>query len=1471
MNKLLSILLLISLLCTQSIQAQVLSNQEIDTRNVPVWIDMMQDPTENFFTTQNAFEDYWQGKTITKGDGWKVFKRWEAFMRTRVNIDGMQFPPDYNLIQYQNMMGSNGPLASLAGTWTALGPEVLPTNSTGQPNGVGRVNDIAFHPTNTSTWWIASPSGGLWKTTNSGTTWTPLTDNLPTLGVSSIAIDTSNTNIMYMGTGDRDGGDAPGLGVYKSTNGGLSWTAANTGMGNRVVGKILINPSSPSTLLAATSNGIYKSTNSGASWQLKSSTGNYKDIAFKPNNYNIVYATSASSSGAAFYRSLNGGDTWTQISTGLTNTGVRMVIGVSQNNTNVVYLVAGASNGFSGIYKSTNGGNSFATMSTTPNILGYSATGSDTESQAYYDLAVAVDPSNANTVYVGGINIWKSTNSGASWTINAHWVGTNAPAVHADQHCLVYSPADGALYNGNDGGIYKTTNGGTTWTDYTSGLGISQIYRIGQSASDGNQVIAGFQDNGTALYNSTWSTVIGGDGMECIIDPSNTNYKYGALYYGDVRRSVSGSYYSTIAENGTNGINESGAWITPYCLQENQPGTMFVGYKNIWRSTNVKASSANSVSWTKISTIGTTSSINIIENSPADNAILYIARGSSLFRTDNANANTPTWVTLSTLGSTVSDLEADPTNSNIVYATAGTSVFKSTNKGQSWTSITSNLPTVSINCLVIDTTNTSAIYVGTDLGVFYKDATLSNWINFSSGMPAAIEVTELEIFYSPTLSQSKIRASTYGRGVWTSDLYLNSTSPPIADFTTGNTFPCNGGSVNFTDASIPNPTAWTWSVSPNTVTFVNSTTSSSQNPTIQFNAVGNYSITLIVVNANGIDTITKSNYISVGSTNTVPVIESFQTFTTGNPGTWTNGWTFNNSGVFNWRADNSTTTSANTGPNVDHTLGTTAGIYLYTEASVPAAVGEVANLISPCVTIPSSGTMALTFWYHMYGSDIMGLHVDVLYNGAWVNDIYTLSGQQQTSNNAPWLKATVPLSTYNGSTLKFRFRVIRGANYMGDVAIDDIAIDTLVLLANDEPCGAISLPVGSTCVYTTANNNGATTSIGIPPPGCGGAISQDVWFKAVVPASGSMIIDAEQVAGNFSDGLMAAYLGSCSSMTLLACNDDYNGSGNMPHITLNNQTPGDTVFIRFWKYSGGTGSFDMCISEPPYFLLSPTSNTVSYSLGSSSLNVNASSTVSWSVSDNASWLTLSPATGTGSSVITLNYSTNSGAQRTATITGISAGLPNRIVTFTQQAYINAEFTFASQMVCVGNSTTFTNTSSNATSYKWFINGTQASTVTNYTHTFASAGNYNIKLVAYGSSFSDSTEQTVFVSNAGTSPNAGVDTSLCEGGSLSFNPGINVGAVSCNSNCAIPSYCASHSNADGQEYIINVKLDSTSNASSNLGIGYEDFSQNLFMPILIDSTYNLTVTGFTVGSWPEFVDVFVDWNRNGFNITTINMI
>ena len=254
--------------------------------------------------------------------------------------------------------------------------------------------------------------------------------------------------------------------------------------------------------------------------------------------------------------------------------------------------------------------------------------GSDNGGQGWYDLAITADPTNASIIYVGGVDVWKSTDGGSTWAINSNWYGgCNVPAVHADCHYLGFSPVNGKLYAGNDGGVFSTSNGGTTWNYLIVGVTIGQIYKLGQAQLSKNHVINGFQDNGTyTLTPSGWAQTGGGDGMECIIDYSDDAYSYYTIYYGDIYRRYNNVNEDHIAGNGINGITEGGAWVTPYVLHKTDPNTMFIGYINIWRSNNIKAANP---AWQEISNNlagSNTNDMAVVEHSLANTNILYAAR-----------------------------------------------------------------------------------------------------------------------------------------------------------------------------------------------------------------------------------------------------------------------------------------------------------------------------------------------------------------------------------------------------------------------------------------------------------------------------------------------------------------------------------------------------------------------------------------------------------------------------------------------------------------------------------------------------------------------------------------------------------------------------------------------------------------------------------------------------------------------------
>jgi len=828
------------------------SNPNKNYAEYPYWIEMMQDRSVNFYETQKAFNEYWKDREVTKGSGWKPFKRWEWWAEHHINPDGTYQPADKIYTEYKKYLAKFPNAKDSDGDWENLGPINVPSKGY---EGLGRVNSIAFHPTDPDIIYIGAPAGGCWKYDAGTQEWVSTTDELPTLGVSSIVVDWNNPDNVFIGTGDRDAGDAAGMGVFKSSDDGITWEQWNNGMGNTTVGRMIQHPTDPDIMYAASSAGIFKTTDAGANWS-SIQYGGYKDILFKPGNPSILYAGGSGN----FYRSLDDGVNWEQITNGLPG-GSRSVIAVTSDDQEYVYCLLSNGDSYKGIYQSTNGGASFTEMSTSPNIMSWGCNGGS-GGQAWYDLDVAVDPNNKDIIYAGGVNCFKSVDGGVTWDITSHWWGDcSVQAVHADLHVLEYNPINDRLYAGNDGGIYYTENNGITWPEITDGLPISQVYRIGQCKIDKDKVINGYQDNGSSTYfgNNNWQTTNGGDGMECVYDHTDANYSYSTIYFGDIYRHYNNGNGYHVGGNGSHGMNESGGWITPFCLHEENSDIMFAGMKNVWRTDGIK--SYNFI-WEKITNAGS-GDIDVVEHSPANSDLFYYARNSQLYRSDNVMDEDPEWITLTTFlpgSGNVYDVEAHHFNEEVVYITRSSKVYVSDDKGFTWTDISGSLPIINMNSLAAYENSIDGIYVGSDAGVYYREAEMDDWIMFSNGLPVDASINEIEIYHNPdNPEEDAIRAGTYGRGLWSSTVWYGI---PVADFEANETNVPVGCEINFTDHTLGVPVSWEW-------TFEGGTpeTSNEKNPEgIVWLNEGTYDITLTVTNCQGTDTKILSDYITVSET-----------------------------------------------------------------------------------------------------------------------------------------------------------------------------------------------------------------------------------------------------------------------------------------------------------------------------------------------------------------------------------------------------------------------------------------------------------------------------------------------------------------------------------------------------------------------------------------------------------------------------
>lgn len=762
------------------------------------WMDALtREQQQNFYEIQRSFNNYWKDKPKNERDSWwenvlkrfknegfvederpgyAQFKRWEHYWKFRINPDGSFPNPMVGYDDFRNYMNNRQQQrnAQIGANWVHMNPATIPASG-----GAGRINAVRVDPTNTSKLYVGSPSGGVWKTTNRGASWSTSTDALSTIGFTDMVIDYTNTNIIYAAGGDFDGRntitgpDTYSAGVWKSIDGGLTWNI--TGLDwpvtfSRTISRLLMHPNNPAILFASSTNGLYKTTDAGVTW-IRVSTAAFQDIEFKPSNPNIMYG----STGTDIRRSVNGGTTWSMLpaSSGLSYAGVNgITLTVTPADTNIVYaLMANSSNyGFNSIWQSTNGGVNWTkkTTTSTPNLLGWSVTGNDASSggQAYYTLSLEASPINKNTLFVGGVNIWKSSDAGATWTCAAHWTGSSGrPYVHADIHSFTTfatGPSSYDLYASSDGGIFYSSNNGTNWTDLSNGLHIQQFYRLSCSQTQNNLVTQGAQDNGSTKYsNGTWTKIYGGDGMETLIDYSNANYIYISLYEGDINRSSNGgSTFSGISPPDT------GAWVTPYVIDPIMPTTIYAALTSVWKSTN------RGTNWTKIGNkIFSGNTIDALAVAPSNPNVMYASAGAILKKTTNGGTTWST-VTLSISGNPISYIAVDNNDPNKVWVSVGgfsigKKVYKTTDAGITWTNISGTLPNLPANCIIQDKNGNESLYLATDVGVYYRDATMSDWIPFFDNLPN-VRVDEIEIQYA----SQKIRAATYGRGLWESGLYV---------------------------------------------------------------------------------------------------------------------------------------------------------------------------------------------------------------------------------------------------------------------------------------------------------------------------------------------------------------------------------------------------------------------------------------------------------------------------------------------------------------------------------------------------------------------------------------------------------------------------------------------------------------------------------------------------------------------------
>lgn len=682
----------------------------------------------------------------------------------------------------------------------ALEPAAAPAWRSIGPTGVsiqGRVTAIDVSPSNPSLVLIGADAGGIWRSTDAGSTFVPVSDDQVDLSVGWLAFAPSNPSIVYAGMGRADLGYL-GSGVLKSTDAGQSWRAVSNGSlpGRGSTKKLLVDPNDSNTVYLAQNlnalvrgGGVFVSRDGGVNWS-RLFTGLVQDIALHPTDARTLYTATiafpvGSGPSSGIYRSTNSGLTWTQVLATPFDAGgtFGIYLAVTPASPNSLYVFTGGLIGGSivpMVLLSSDRGDTWARRD---------AMGVDPTDFGNHE-AIAVDPFNPNTVYIGTLPLYKSTDAGVTWR--------QLPTPHVDQHAIFVSPTNpNLIYFGNDGGLWKSTDAGATLQSLNSTLSIFEFYTLALHPTNSAISYGGTQDNGTQskLTNSAqWQVVTGGDGGDCIIDPSNPDIVFTSLQQIQVFRTRGNGRIveAVVATPATFGEPDSAprvAFISPPFVGDGLHSTLYFGTWRLFVSTDLGNTWTAPGGATDLTTGGfdVLSAIGVGRSNPS---VIYTgsARGRAMVSTDGGRSWSDSRNGLPAHTgfpqNFITSITVDPANSAVAYITlsgfGSPHIFKTTNTGASWTSVSGNLPDIPVNALLIDPLDRNTLFAGTDIGPFRSTDDGASWTLSNNGLPAVV-VTAFSAQPS-----GLIQMATYGRGIYQLDrgladfsLEVNSSSQTI--------------------------------------------------------------------------------------------------------------------------------------------------------------------------------------------------------------------------------------------------------------------------------------------------------------------------------------------------------------------------------------------------------------------------------------------------------------------------------------------------------------------------------------------------------------------------------------------------------------------------------------------------------------------------------------------------------------------
>ena len=667
-------------------------------------------------------------------------------------------------------------------TWTPEGPT----------NVGGRITSIAVNPVNDNIVYAGAAEGGVLRSTDGGSTWTPLFDDQLSLSIGAVAIDPGNPDVVYAGTGEVNPGGGSvaygGAGLFRSTDAGDSWQFIGL-EDSGSIGRIRIDPTDPNRIFVAVmgylwetnpQRGVYRTTNGGTSWQrvlfVNDETG-CVDLIMRPDDPDVLYAATwerlrqpefydYGGPGCAVYRTVDGGDTWTQVAGGLptpnTNSG-RIGLSLCAAQPGVMHAVYADRTGFfDGLYRSTDGG--FTWTRTNDGMLG-----GVFASYGWWFGNVRTHPVDPDTIFVLGLDFYRSTNGGAFYN-------ETSGSMHVDHHGLGFgSGPNPVIYEGNDGGVYRSTNGGSAWSKLDD-LPVTQAYRIALDASNPDARYLGAQDNGTnrTLTGSTddWASIFGGDGFQALVHPTNSNSIWAQYQYGNVVYSGNGGGSWNGATGGIGGSDRHN-WNSPLIQDPTDVDRRYFGTNKVYRSTS-------STNWTSISpdltggrhsgnsgqVNGTLTSLAV---SPLDPSVLWAGSDDGFVHVSTNNGSVWTDVSADLPVRWVTSVRTDPFDADTAYVTISgfrwaeplPHVYRTTDLGANWEAIAGNLPEAPANDFVADPGQPGRYYVATDVGVYETINGGISWTALGDGLPNVV-VTSLAY----DAANRELFAGTYGRSVF---------------------------------------------------------------------------------------------------------------------------------------------------------------------------------------------------------------------------------------------------------------------------------------------------------------------------------------------------------------------------------------------------------------------------------------------------------------------------------------------------------------------------------------------------------------------------------------------------------------------------------------------------------------------------------------------------------------------------------